>query len=650
MQGPLLNTVNSATPSHASAGHSSDKQPTITATTTTTLLVAGLILLFHPYRGVWHDSAIYAGQVLALLHPESFRQDLFFAYGSQASYTVFPRAIAWLVRTHELGSTFLWLTLVGLAAFVLASWQFLCRLLPATMRLPGLLALLLLPASYGTWGILSYAEPFLTGRTFGEPLVLASLAALVSRRHALALILWCVAAALHPLQALPAIAVAWAWAIQTDRRWLHLLWTLPILLGASLMVPQLQFLTDRMDALWYQQVWHRNLVVFYSHSGAVDWYYLLKDAFVVGVAAYHAQGILRRYLLAVLGATVLLLGTSLLLADLLHLAWPAALQLWRSHWLLHWSAMAMLPWLCLTLWRANHADWPRLMIFGSAVLLGLIPSAAHPLMPGLALLYLAWPWLIRHLSPPLQKGLALMAGSIAIAYLYPELRMLVPWGAMPNHVQWIDSMQQPRIPAAIALVITLLAVRAWKMASQPARLLCIPLLALVLVYAFIHWDQRSQLQRAFTSTFTDGNPFNVEIRTDEQVIWLGNLLPAWSVLQRPYYIQQQQLSGIVFNRETSIEGYRRRDLMNVADGQGKECRIVVLPKEPYVSCNPDDTAVRNACDRASGDLAYFILPYQLHTKWRGSWTPGDNGAGTYYLYACRDFPSATPASEVAAPT
>jgi len=173
------------------------------------------------------------------------------------------------------------------------------------------------------------------------------------------------------------------------------------------------------------------------------------------------------------------------------------------------------------------------------------------------------------------------------------------------------------------------------------------LLGLLLAYAASQWDQRSDLQHAFTSRMPVDGPFGVRILPHEQVLWLGNLLPAWSVLQRPHYIQQQQLSGIVFNRRTSIEGFRRRDLMQVTDGQGNDCRIVVFPKEPHASCKPDDTAVRHACLRARGQLAWFVLSYPLQTRVHGTWTPGDGTSGTYYLYACRDFAAPGPAASVA---
>lgn len=601
------------------------------------ILAVGLLLLVHAYRGIWHDSAIYAGQALAALHPDAFSHDLFFAYGSQAKFSMFPALLAQLVRHIGLGNSFFWLTLAGLLAFLLASWQLLCQLLPGNARLPGLLCLILLPASYGAWGILSYAEPFLTGRSLAEPLALAALAALTGRRQWLAALLGGIAMTLHPLQALPAAAIAWCWLAQLDRRWLHLAWLIPTTMTACFLLPQLHFLVMRMDALWFQQVWQRSLVVFYSHSSAGDWLYLLKDIFVIAIATHAADTRLRRFLLAVLAASLTLLTAGLILADALHLAWPAGLQLWRGHWLLHWSATAILPWLFMRLWPQQAGQWQRLLVLASIVILGLIPTAAHPLLPVLALLYIAWPWLDQHTSPAFPKALALACGLLALGYLLMGAIALTPWGTTNSNSHWVDALQQPRLPAILLLPAVLAALWRWNSLSMRMQWLALAFLVAVLLLSASRWDQRSPLQRAFTDQPQDANPFGLDIAPDAQVLWLGNLLPAWSVLHRSHYIQQQQLSGIVFNRGTSIEGYRRRALLHVQDGEGNDCRMVVFPKEPFSACKPDDAAVQQACLNTQGTLTYFVLYYPLKVPAKGSWTPGNQATSTYYLYACRDF-------------
>ena len=56
--------------------------------------------------------------------------------------------------------------------------------------------------------IFGYAEPFFSGRSIAEPLLLACLAAWLARRRWLAATCWALAASIHPLQALALLALA----------------------------------------------------------------------------------------------------------------------------------------------------------------------------------------------------------------------------------------------------------------------------------------------------------------------------------------------------------------------------------------------------------------------------------------------------------
>lgn len=597
------------------------------------MLVTCLLLLKDPYVGIWHDSVLYLGQALSILHPQSFRNDLFFSYGSQTGFTAFPELLAWLLAHFDTGRVFLCLTLVGLLLFCMTSWQLLQRLLPRPYDYYGLLALLLLPSSYGAWKTLHYLEPFLTGRTFAEPLVLAALAALVTGRYWLAAIVWTLAVLMHPLQALPALIVAWLWLALADRRWLHILWLLPIGLLGCLFVPALGFALDRIDAEWYGWIWQRSPIVFYSNSGNSDWYYLLLDVFISIIALRHSTGSLRRYLVAVLCASALLLPAGLLLADWAHLRWPAALQLWRVHWLLHWTAIGVLPWVCVQVWR--HESRHRFLVCASTIVLGGIPAAAHPLMPGIALLYAIMPWLQTRLGEGPRRILVLFACSAATIHAGNQLWMLVPPLQMLPVRAWGLLLFKALLPV---LLVPAVAAGIWLSRRQQhktpwvAPLLMLPLTLL----AANGWDQRTPQQKQFGSTQEEGKPFGVNIAPSQQVLWLENLLPAWNILLRPQYINSQQMAGIVFNRKTAQEAFRRKEVVHVTDDRGRDCRLVVTREEPYTSCRPDDTAMRHACTQAKGELDYFVLPYLLHAKPRGSWEPFGAGKGSYHLYACRD--------------
>jgi len=589
-------------------------------------------LLLHQYRGLWHDSVLYLGQALAVLYPDSFRNDIFFAYGSQASYTLMPGVLAWLISIFGIGELFLWLTLIGLVAFVVASFCLLRQLLPARWRLPGLLAILLLPGTYSARATLGYAEAFLTGRTFAEPIVLFCLTAWLAGSRWLAGGLWVVAAVLHPLQALPVLVIGWAWLVVEDRRWLHLLWMLVPFIGAIFLVPGFQAFAVRMDAVWYEQVHLRNSITLYFSNGASSWYNLLLDAFVVFVAIGFAKGHLRRYLQALLIAIVLLDVCSLVLADLLHMAWPAGFQFWRVHWIGHWTMVAILPWLAFSLWR--RGDVARGLLFVSVVLLGLVPDLAHPIMPGVMLLYVFWPRLRRYLGTSSSAALLAIILLFSLVHAFGALHVPIVVGSFVGRLSGVDAALASA--QVVVVLIALLLISGPRLGVAWHGIL-IALLLPVFWVAVTYWDARSPLQRALTADKEGHLPFGGQIETDAQVLWLNSLLPVWALLHRADYMDQHQMAGLVFNRGTAVEGLRRKNLLHVENSDGESCRLIVYPMENHSQCRPDATAVKQACTRAQGGLSYVVLPYKLSVPERGRWPDSERGVGSHYLYSCLDF-------------
>ncbi len=400
-----------------------------------TCLIITLALFRLPYRGIWHDSTLYLGQVLYTIQPAIFTNDLFFAFGSQAQYTLFPQLIAHILTKGQMGTVFLLLTLFALSSFLLASWQLSHQLFPRGFALAALVAVVLLPKDYGPSSILSYAEPFLTGRSFAEPLILATLAAWLANRKILAILVCFAAALLHPLQTLPVFGFMWLWQIQESRRWLHLAWLgLPIAFLAITNVAPFHILFEKFDEEWLHAVWQRDLIVFITKAQPGDWYFILTDVFLAAVLVRNSQGLLRRCAATMLITFLIFLLGSIILADVLKLTLPTGLQLWRAHWLLHWMAMASLPWLCFRLWTSatTHTQKLRLIVFAAIVLLGIRPSAAPDAILGLIVLYTAWPYLFRYSGGILPWIAGTVVTGVAIVGTVTHLRVLAAWGDLPT--------------------------------------------------------------------------------------------------------------------------------------------------------------------------------------------------------------------------
>lgn len=613
-------------------------------------LAVFLLLYLRPYHGIRHDSVLYLGQALLRWRPELFGQDLFFAYGSQANFTVFPYLISRLFDFFGPAELFLVLTLLGRLSFLVASWFFLQRLFVSPFHYWGLLALLLLSPMYGGNGVFSYAEPFLTGRTLAEPLVLMALAAWVTERRGLALFITLVAASIHPLQVIPAWLVFWADLVRHDRRWLHLLW-----LGAFVVLAAVQGISpfahwlSAYDAQWFEWIEVPNSNCFITEWRAIDWCYLGFDFFLVGLLAERSEKRLRSFAWAVLVAASCGLVASLILVDLLHLVLPTGLQLWRVHWLLHWLAVASIPWLVADQYRrSGYWHEMRLLLLAAMFAVGF-PVGPQPLPPYALLilipLFLAWSWLSGRISQVV-KGLLALGVVVMMLISFGRLAVMV-WNL---HLQLPDTRDMFR-PEVVLFSFPLLGgalsavgVLAWQR-WRKSRDVMIMGVMLALLYAGATWDHRNPWTRQIESMQFEQNVFGVQLRPGAQVFWDGELLAPWLILNRPSYMNNLQNAGLLFNRGTAEEAHRRLASMHVFNFQKELCQVINGLQGALDACVPDDEAVAEVCAGSNGRLTYVVLPYALKTAAYGKWLVAGGVRGdlpiTYRLYRCDDLITST---------
>ena len=614
------------------------------------LIPAGLLALFllyylRPYHGIRHDAALYLGQALLRLDPGNLSSDLFFTYGSQANFTVFPHLVASLLRHFDAASVFLVLTFASLAFFLVASACLLTRLFAAPQWYWGLLALLILPGGYGGFSTFTYAEPFFSGRSLAEPLVLLALAAYFWGRWPLAAALWITAAALHPLQALPAALLWWCDRIYRDQRWLHMLWLPALLLMAgALGAPYSEKWMTRFDAQWLGWVQETNRLVFISIWTAQDWAFLTTDVFLVTLLFRHASGPLQALARALLFATALGFTCSLVFADLLGMVLPTGLQLWRIQWLLHWLAMASVPLLLYMNYKRDGAWGVRGWLLLAAVALG-VPSSATGLSAFaiwiLVPLYVFWPALAPKVSPtirrlilvaiPLALGILLVKHGIQTASRFTQLGGLR------------EALRPEFVILAHPLVAGALVAAALRLYGLHGRWRSILLLLLIPMFAHVaaQWDRRSIWTSYVESARYEPKLFGFELEPGAQVFWAEELVAPWLILHRPSYFSQFQTAGILFNRRTAEEAVKRKDAMTLLEFQLSTCRLMNALNKSEESCLIDISAITDACAKSAGGLDYLVLDNAFKDRVLGSWEikgglKGDRPI-TYNLYRCKDF-------------
>lgn len=616
-------------------------------------LAAALLLLFlliylHPYHGIRHDAILYLGQSLLRWRPEQFGQDLFFAFGSQAQFTLFPQILAWFLSQGGAADLFKWATAVALIAFAASSASLLGRLLPIGYRFFGLVSLIILPASYGGWNVFSYAEPFFTARSLAEPLVLLGTVAWLSSRWTMAGLIWTLAASLHPLQALPVLFAAWLDRVNHDRRWLRLLWLVLLALVAGVLgVKRFEELFLRYDETWYGWIAEPNKHVFLTSWQPSAWGYLLTDLFLGWLILHRAEGRLQRFARMVWLATILGVCSTLVFADGLQLVFATGLQLWRAQWLLHWLAMACVPWLLILEAQAGGRFPPRLGLLLAIVVFGT-PSgqgdysalAVVCLIP----IYVFWEHLESNVRPRLLK---LLAAFIPVALLLMLLKHAQMIAVLYANAGGSRDVIRPEFTFfAFPLVVggfVASGIWVWRQrrSLRPAFLI---LLLAVCVHAYGEWDRRSSWTRFIESAEYEPSLFGVELKPGAQVFWVDELLAPWLILNRPSYFNSHQSSGLLFNRGTAEEFYKRRQVMGVLEFQSKVCGLMnELNRNTSAAdnCALSDEAVAEACAKAGGMLDYLILDQPLAAYPLGSWHVMGGVRGDrpiiYRLYKCSDF-------------
>lgn len=603
------------------------------------LLGLVMVLLIRRYGGINHDAPLYLGQALLQQWPDILGADLFFAHGSQGSYTVFPRLLALGFALLDPPLLFLVGSLVAILFFAWAGWYALAGILPPGQRYWAWLGVLCLPSMYGRTLIFSYHEAFLTPRPLAEALCLVAVGLLARSRWLPGLACLTFACLFHPLQAIAAALVIWPWLVARDRRWLHLAWlAVPVLLLAWLGVQPFGDLFRRFDAAWLSDLHAYTGQLFVLDWSGADYANLALDGFLLVLGWRTLWPGFRAWCMASLAGLVLGLLATLVAADWLHLVLPTGLQPWRAHWVAHWLAMATIG---LLLQRdLAQRDIPRAACLTFTVLLAWGPGGWIWLPP--ALLYATWASFSSYVQPRLVAllGWLFLLGAIVmlashVANEYFPFRMA--------HFRLDLYAIDRRILSypLVALGLPLLGVAMWTRCGRRlgpwlvAGLLC-PLLAL----GAVRWDARSPLILASEANAFQPDLFGEALPRDAQVYWDDDtLLGTWLTLERASYLSPRQLSGLVFNRGTAEDARGRLSRVYPILSQSRDCQALKL--EERERCRIDADRLLRAC--GSGPTPppdYLVLPYRQPQRDRGSWSITDPATGeaavTYWLYACPD--------------
>jgi hypothetical protein len=594
-------------------------------------LCLGLWLIVRPYSGIWHDGKFYALQALQHLNHQPFCWDLFFLFGSQDQYSFFSRIHAGAISVFGLNDGTMVLQGLGLILWFLAAWA-LTRVLAGKLSVLALLLIVSVDGYYGSHGLVSYGESFLTARLYAEVLSLAGLAAWLTGRRTLGGLAFTVACGLHPLLALPGLMIGLGILLR-PRIWFGIMGAGALLaLGFGVLgVSPFTGLLQPMDALWWQLAVARSPFVFLH---AWEWEGFSRALFVVVVmgTAWRIlpEGKLRRLawvtLACVLGGfAIAYVGGSLLKLPLI-----AGLQLTRVVWIGLVITLILVPAMLLEARQGNI--WNQILVWGLALAIFLDARTQG----GYVLLVLAIYWLGKHRLPDYKPPvwLWMLMGLVPLQIMLwgaLSIRMNAEWEALfSEQTVWRTYFSNP------ATALVLVAGAYWLLErdrlSKPLVWASNAAVAGLLILATTTWyDLQPELDYDSPTRQAAIEPIAALVSKSATVYWVEEPEKAWFWLGRANYLSCSQTAGSVFSRGTAIEALRRAPYVSAASL--RDANQTWVERQQTVPAGfISQSAVRQACrdpildyviarSHPGSGLAYFTDPatgwgyglYDCHT-------------------------------------
>jgi hypothetical protein len=551
--------------------------------------LAVIWLATRPYPGVVFDARFYMVEALRALDPQRFAQDLYFQFGSQGNFSLFTQLYQPLLRALGVGATAFILTVAGQSFWLFALLRLVRGLVGRqTLWLSLAMTIGMLHAYPGGFG---YGENQLTARPFAEAAVMLALSLLGARPFWAAALLG-LAAAFHPLMALPGIAVALVYLALGRPAW----WAAmaggaaaAAVLGLAGMAP-FSNLFRTIDPDWFSIIAIRSKFCFLA-GWPRDFWIQTAGIFAWAVAALVLAGPShRRFLTAVFLVGAGGLVCAYLGGDLAHNLLVVQIQPWRSLWLLQLVSHIYMPLVIAAALARTSFDTDRWTVL---LAMALILSSS----------------LARLSRQALPENLNFTVVSLAL------------------------------VAAAVAVIAALLLPQARRhqkiaIASALAGLALLPI-------ALSQWDARSVWQKYVESPQPPPKDLAAILPASATVYWEDGLEMLWFRLRRPSYFSCDQATGVAFYRDTALAySHRAASLWPLrTDDFTKLDNCAILDPRPKPQRNR--LGLQYACRREPG-LDYIVLTAPLEDMESKVWTSpvrfqdhqASKASQRFYIYAC----------------
>lgn len=542
------------------------------------LAIVAAWLLLEDYDGITHDATLYAFQALARLQPEAFAHDVALRFGSQDSYTIYSALYAPLISWLGLENAALLAAALSLALLALSAWTLARRLLGVRAALLGVALVIALPGDYGAQRVFRVFEMFATPRPLAEACVLFGLAACLAPPRARALpcvLAFAAAMALHPIIALPGIAVALVYAALTRWPALHPLRGVALGVGGFVAVLALAAVAlPRMDDDWFAMVRDRVPYVLLSTWTVDDWATLAPRAAVLLVVARVAgDGDACRMVRAVAWVLGGSLVASWILADELHRVLALQVQPWRACWLATVVAAMALPMVAVASGVRARVALPLLACawFADSTLLILAFSALSIAATWLPIndsaqtttrAFIAWMPRIAWCAAALLAVLSVWTVSTLPYEMFAENSV----GRVVNQIRMLALA--PVVGFGFALGVYLVSTRSpgAGVRAQASRAAAVAIGVLMVAGAIPSAWRDWQVSRLGADTYQRFAAWRELIPRRSEVMCLDDARTCWFLLDRASYVSATQSALVLFSRDAAFEMRRRaHELAPLAD-------------------------------------------------------------------------------------
>ncbi len=555
-------------------------------------LIVAFWILIRPYRGIEHDSVLYAVLALARLQPAALGHDLFVRYGTQDHFTLFSPLFAAAIRKLGLEPAAALLTLVTHVTFFGAAWLLARRLMSPLLALLAVGLLVVLPAWYGSNSVFAYIEAFLTPRQSAEAFALAGLTAALCSRQWLAGACMLVSMLLHPIIAAAGVT-CWIILIAGLARP-----RLALLIGAALALGLMALSSTgvgpfrHFDAPWLSILRERLTYLFPTQWRVTEWVSTGVHAAVllVGIRFSRSEA-LRRLCIAALLTVLLGLLFAVVESDGLQVVLAAQLQTWRWLWLLGVLATLLLPGIAVDCWGSGDLGRAAAVSLLGALLIYNNDAAAVP-----ALLAAMATLASLRIREPLQARIFLVAAVAVLALCLVVLArdivhelpaLLTARSGQRPYLLRISQAQALAYGGLLPAALLVLGCAAIQRATRRSAVLLAgvgaALLASVLMYAMLTWTH-SKYPQERVQAFA---PWREAIPESAEVVWPDPPPSNWFELGRANYWSLYQMAGMVFSRDVTMVSTGRETAITpllpmlghplTEDAQPQLARLCALP-------------------------------------------------------------------------